>query len=81
MRIPLTLGYGKSNFSHAGPAFFVAAAVEGRLGRTHFTNPDPEMCYRFPVSDETLNPGGLTKNATRHFLRMRNTPNRGHIIT
>ena len=79
--IPLGLRYVKSNFSDAEKAFFAAAALEGTESQTHFVNPGAAMCYCRPICDKTLNPGGLTKNAARHFLRMRNTPHREYVVT
>ena len=69
-----------ARFSESEKAYFAAAAVEGRVSQTHFVNPDAEMCYRCPICDKTLNPGGIAKNATRHFLRLRNIPHREYVI-
>ena len=79
--VPLSLKYVKSNFSEAERAFFAAAALEGKVSQTHFVNPEATMCHRRPICDKTLNPGGLTKNTVRHFLRMHNTPYREYVVT
>ena len=79
-KIDLVLKYGKSNFPEAERAYFAAAAVEGGVSQTHFVNPEAEVCYRCPLCDKTLKPGGLAKNVIWRFLRLRNTPYTEYII-
>ena len=59
----------------------MAAAIEGKIGQTHYTNPDADTCYRCPLCARVLNPNGLERHTVRHFLRMHNTPNREYIVT
>ena len=80
-QIPLQLKWVKSYFSDEEKDFFIAAATEGKVSQTYYTNPDAETCYRCPICARALNPSGLSKHTSRHFLRMRNTPNRECIVT
>ena len=79
--IPLQLKWVKSYFSEEEEEFFMAAATESKISQTHYTNPDAEMFYRCPICAKVLNPSGLSKHTTRHFLRMHNAPNREYLVT
>ena len=75
--IPPQLRWVRSYFSEEGGGFPIAAAAEGRLSQTHHSNPDADMCYSCRICAKVLNPTGLSKHTTRHFLRTHNAPNRG----
>ena len=79
--IPQRLNWAQPNFSSAEREFFTAAASGGKVSQTHFDDPDAVMCYSCPSCDRSLNPNGLTKDATRHILRTRNTPDRVYFVT
>ena len=78
--IRLQLHWVKSHFSEEEKDFFSAAAIEGKVSQTHYTNPDADMCFRCPICAKLRNPTGLTKHTSRHFLRMHNTPNREYRV-
>ena len=80
-KIKLQLVHTVSYFSEEEKDFFMAAAIEGEIGQTHYTNPDADTCYRCPLCARVLNPNGLERHTVRHFLRMHNTPNREYIAT
>ena len=69
--MPLELQYVKAYFS----------ALEGRISQRHYTHPNSEMCYRCPFCGKIINPEGLTKHTSRHFLSQHNVPNREYIFT
>ena len=80
-QIPLQLKWVKSYFSAEEKDFFAAAAMEGEISQTHYTNPEADMCYRCPICAKVINPSPLSKHTARHFLRMRNTPNCEYLVT
>ena len=79
--IKLQLVRTTSYFSKEEKDIFVAAAMEGEIGQTHYTNPDADMRFRCPLCAKVLNPTGLAEHTARHFLRMRNTPNGEYLAT
>ena len=79
--IPLHLQRAKPYFSEEEKEYFVAAAPEGRVSQTHHTNPDSDTSYRCPLCAKVLNPFGIAKHTTGHFLRMHHTPNREYRVT
>ena len=72
--------YERADFSEAEKAYFMAAAIDRRISQTHYAGPDAETCYRCPICDKTINSNGMARNAMRHFLRPRDTPNCEYIM-
>ena len=74
--IPVKLQCVKAHFPEAEREYFAATGLGGKMGQTHNTHPDPEMCYRCPLCDKVLNPNGIARHTNRHFLAQRKIPNR-----
>ena len=81
MVIQLQLRCTKSYFSEEEKEYFTAAALEGKIGQTHYTHPEVEMCYRCPLCDKVINPDGLARHTARHLLMLHNVPNREYVVT
>ena len=67
-------------FSEEEKEYCMAAALEGSVSQTHYTHPDSSVCYRCPLCAKLLNPTGLAKYTSRHFLRMHDIPNREYRV-
>ena len=67
-------------FSEEEKEYCAAAALEGSVSQTHYTHPDSSVCYRCPLCAKLLNPMGLAKHTSRHFLRMHGIPNREYRV-
>ena len=79
--VPLQLKCAGPHFSAEEREFFETAALEGEIGQTHYTHVDAELCYRCPLRDRVLNPNGLARHTSRHFLMLHKTQHREYVVT